>query len=629
MVQQILEQYWGYSTFRSNQEAIIQSVLKGQDTFVMLPTGGGKSLCYQVPALTLSGTCIVVSPLIALMQDQVKNLKKRNIPAAAIFSGMNTQELNQVMLDALEEKLKLLYISPERIQSESFQEWIKEINISFIAVDEAHCISQWGHDFRPSYLKIALLRQLFSKVPLIALTASATPKVQEDILHYLEMKHATIFKQTIVRPNLFYHCHYTENKLSSTLQVLHEKQSSSIVYVRSRRKTIEIALELKDENIDALPYHAGMNRREREHMQTLWTQSNKATICATTAFGMGIDKPNVRNVIHFDVPLSIEEYYQEAGRAGRDGLEAHATLLYHHGDLKYLEEAIDLHFPPLPFLIKVYTAVCNYLKVPLGTGDGFVSNFNIADFIQKYKLDAYTSTQAIKILERENLWKWEDGAYTKTIVKFTTDRSTLEYLEKQMPPLAALTTALLRHYGSIYNFETIIDEFAIAKYLNIDKSIVDSRLLQLQNMNVIQYQPALRGSIITFLHNRENENNLTIDIKRIEKLKQAHQERVKLLKQYISNNTECRNILLAKYFGEKLEASCGKCDNCISKNKKNITKIDKNQILEWIKKNGQIRVFELAQHFPDIHQEDIISFVRQLNDEGLCRINTTGLIFAT
>lgn len=629
MLQQILKQYWNYNAFRPLQEDIITTVIEGKDCFAMLPTGGGKSVCYQVPALAKDGFCLVISPLIALMQDQVMQLRKRGIEASFIHSGMTSKQLDEVLYQASKGTYKLLYISPERLQSELFQDYLSQFNLNLIAIDEAHCISQWGHDFRPAYRQISIIRKSFPDVPVMALTASANQKVQEDIIEQLKLKQPNIFKQSVVRENLFYQVYYSENKPGDITRTFRQNPGSGILYCRSRKRCVDTALQLKNDGLDTGIYHAGLAKEEREFAQVKWTQSNKAVICATTAFGMGIDKPDVRQVIHYDLPDNLEEYYQEAGRAGRDGDTAFATLFFNHRDIVKLEASTDIKYPSADYLAMIYHLVGDYLKMPVGNGSEQLQAFDAIAFIQAFQLEMLKTLSAVKLLDREGFWVWNENVGTETIVEFTTDRNTLNHLEKSHPKLSYIATGLLRIYGSVFHFPTAIRPFDVSKMLRIEKPQLDEGLRQLAALGIIQYQPATSGGTLYWLHDRIGKPLFRLNMTRIETLKKAYQERVSKMIAFIGNETVCRNILLSQYFGESTKAECGRCDACLRKqDSKKLPHNFRSNLLTLIKSSKEISIARVQQNFPEMPIDTIIFQVRLLNDEGLCRINAAGIIFA-
>jgi len=625
----LLQQYWNYPTLRPAQEQVIRAVLSGRDTLAILPTGGGKSLCYQLPAIAQDGFCLVISPLIALMQDQVTQLQNRGIAAAYIHSGMSKGHVIDTLDRAANNDFKLLYISPERLQTETFQEFAPAFQLSLIAVDEAHCISQWGHDFRPSYRRFAVLKEIFPEVPVLAVTASATPAVQEDIVQQLQLRKPFLLQQSVVRNNLRYNVRYTENKPTDISTLFHKIEGSGILYCRSRKRCSEVAIQLRNENIPSGIYHAGLEKQERDQVQARWTAASDMVISATTAFGMGIDKPDVRCVAHYDIPENPEEYYQEAGRAGRDGNEAYAVVLYNNSDLLRLQASTDINFPPEAFIRQVYSYVCDYLHMATGSGLEELRAFDAVVFARNFNLDILPTLSAIKILEREGIWVWNENTNTRSTVQFTTNRQTLQYLEQNEPQLAYVTTGLLRLYGSIYHHPTFIREYEDSRMMRIDKPELDKRLQRLSALGIIDYLPAISGSTLYWLHNRVPASTLDIDAKHIARLREAHRKRVAAMMDYIENTETCRNVLLANYFGENTVAPCGACDNCKQKQKAEFSpKNLRNELLQMIVTQKELSLQEIQTTLPDIPMSTIIDYIRTLSDEKKCRILPTGMIQA-
>jgi ATP-dependent DNA helicase RecQ len=617
-----LQQYWGYSGFRPMQEEIIQSVLAGRDVFAMLPTGAGKSLCYQVPAMNMEGITIVVSPLIALIEDQVQALNKRNIPAVSIHSGLDRLLLAQLMDEVADGRYKLVYVAPERLQSETFRELMIQLPVQFIAVDEAHCISQWGHDFRPAYRNIAEFRELFPKVPVLAITASATAAVQEDICKQLKLHQPQTFTQSVIRPNLSYHIDYTENKPVALTEALVTAGGSSIVYCKTRKRTVDCMQMVKDRTaLPAYHYHAGMRKMEKDFAYHQWLEKTDAVMTATTAFGMGIDKPDVRLVLHYDLPTSIEQYYQEVGRAGRDGAVARGQLFYHTTDINYLLDLPEIQFPPISQVKAVYQHLSDYLGIHLHTGNEQVFAFDITEFVTRFKLDMVTTVSSIKILEREGFMEWNENAQTQYTIRFTTDRDTINYLEKNYKTLYPVVETLLRHYGSIYNFETAVPIFKVAKALNIDKSILEDRLWQLQDLGVLEYKPAIVGSYMLWLHNRIPFPYLNLNEPAIRKMKAALSRQVQEMADFIQNEETCRNRLLSAYFGQEDVADCGQCDNCQKHRSEEVhtNASINNTLIEVLKREAPLPLSDLLQQLRHIHREQVIQALRALVADGKVR----------
>ena len=623
----LLKQHWNYDSFRPLQHEIITSVLEGKDTLVILPTGGGKSMCYQLPALKMDGFCLVISPLIALMQDQVSQLQDKGIASAFLHSGMSSLQMHQTLEAALRGDYKVLYVAPERLKSEVFMDYAKDFELNLIAVDEAHCISQWGHDFRPSYREIKAIRTVFPKVPMLALTATATPEVKTDIIEQLALKQVQVFQQSIVRKNLSYTIRYSENK-SGDLDLLFTKViGSGIIYCRNRRKCVDTAVLLKENKIDSSYYHAGLKMEERRITQDKWMKSNTQIMCATTAFGMGIDKPDVRVVAHFTPPENIEEYYQEAGRAGRDGKKSFAVLLYNHGDLIRLENATDLNYPPFEFIKDIYQKVNDYLQIAVNSGAESMFTFDVLQFTHNFKLEILRTINAVKILAREGFWQWEEDTHTQSIVQFTTNREKLEYLSKHETQLSEIAIGLLRLHGSIFNFPTPIKIFETAKLLGMDQPTLHKGLSNLAGLGILDYQPALHGGMLFVLRDRAPIQYFTINEKRINELRERHQVRINAMINFLKNETICRDIQLAHYFGEEINTPCGACDVCkqMSLDKAEIGKI-KKILLKILKENKEISIVKLTSHFAAWQKDTIINMLQDLSDELICSINSEGII---
>ncbi len=627
VVQTLLKQYWGFDAFRPLQQEIIQSVLEGNDTLALLPTGGGKSICYQLPALAKDGFCLVVSPLIALMQDQVARLKQQDIPAACVHAGMNYYDVKRTLENMLHGPYKLLYVSPERLQTELFREYLPEFNINLIAVDEAHCISQWGHDFRPDYLKIADLRNVFSEVPVLALTASATPAVQKDIALQLQIKEARIFKHSFQRSNIFYELRYTENKNADTLKQI-GNTSTSIIYCRSRKQTESVARYLNQSGKTTAAYHAGMSKDKRELAQHEWMQDKALTVVATTAFGMGIDKANVRTVLHYDAPEHLEAYYQEAGRAGRDGKPSLALLLYNNTDIIRLQESTELHFPPEAYLRQVYQAVVEYLQIAIGTEPNRYYPFDLADFCKKFSLQASPASYALRLLEQEGLWIITESVFHPATIQFITDRYALDQLANAYPNLHYVSTGLLRLYGSIFQYPTPVRLSAIAKQLRLKQEEAEQAIYRLAEMNILEYSKPNEGPQLFFHHYRVDSRHLIIDLKRIDTLRKAHEARTNAMIAFLKNEDKCREQILLNYFGEESTKDCGHCDVCRKKqNKVSISgKEVRKQLLELLKEKRELSVQDIVAHFPIDIKESVITVIRELVDERNLIIQENGLI---
>ncbi|HNL37594.1 MAG: ATP-dependent DNA helicase RecQ [Saprospiraceae bacterium] len=567
--QDILRQYWGYSSFRPLQEEIIHAVLGGHDTLALLPTGGGKSLCYQVPALCRDGICIVVSPLIALMKDQVLNLRKRGIAAAAVYSGMSRREVDIVLENACHGAYKLLYLSPERLLTDIAQERIRRMNVNLLAVDEAHCVSQWGYDFRPPYLRIAELRQLLPAVPLMALTATATPEVVIDIQEKLGFRQAKVFRQSFQRSNLSYSVLYESHKHAKLLDVLKRVPGSGIVYVRSRGETREIADFLRKNGISADFYHAGLSHQERNARQEAWIDNNIRVIVCTNAFGMGIDKPDVRTVVHLQMPDSLEAYFQEAGRGGRDGQKSYAVLFYVPSDAQTLRAHVQSAYPEMELIRRVYQALGNFSQIAVGGGAGECFDFDLSLFCANYKLDHAPTHAALRLLEQEGWIALSDAAALPSRLLISASREALYDYQLRHPQADVVIKVLLRAYPGVHHDFVDISEATLAKYAKMTSDALIQTLQHAEKEGIIKYEPRRESPQLIFLRERVAAGNLTIDQQKFQFRKSRAEERVEASVRY-AETRRCRSQLLLDYFGENDSPACGICDVCTGRNKAEI-----------------------------------------------------------
>lgn len=558
----VLKEYWGYDKFRPLQEEIIHEILIGNDTLALMPTGGGKSICFQVPALLNEGICIVISPLIALMKDQVENLRKRNIQAIAIFSGMSHREVDIALDNCIFGNIKFLYLAPERLYNDMVQERIRHMKVNLVAIDEAHCISQWGYDFRPSYLELIKLRELQPKVPILALTATATPKVVADIQEKLGFKSENVLSKSFRRENLAYMVFNEENKMGRMLKVISKIGGTGIVYVRNRRETQEVARYLLNHGIPADFYHAGLDINTRSKKQEAWTNNQIRVIVATNAFGMGIDKADVRFVIHLDIPDSLEAYYQEAGRAGRDGKKAYPVLLYQQADRNELWENIDLNFPDFQYIQQVYHHLCNYFQIAYGAGKGLTFDFDVLDFAKRYKLEVLKTLSAFKFLERDKWLTLSEAVYIPARLKFEVDFQELYKFQVQSAAYDPLIKTILRLYGGVFDYYVPINEFEIAKKLSKPLEEVQRMLKYLQQQELVTYIAKTDSPQLQFLQGRVDYKNLYIDTQFIEERKLIKEEQIKAIYQYLDSK-DCRSLSLQHYFGEEATEPCGVCDLCV------------------------------------------------------------------
>ncbi|PWV53361.1 ATP-dependent DNA helicase RecQ [Chitinophaga sp. S165] len=564
----ILKKYWGYEQFRPLQEDIIQSVCSGKDTLALLPTGGGKSICFQVPALLKEGVCVVVTPLIALMKDQVANLQKRNIPAVAIYAGMYYQDVERLLEEVRRGKYKFLYLSPERLESKRFLEYCDGMPVNLLAIDEAHCISQWGYDFRPAYLKIAAIRAYFPGVPILALTASATPKVQEDICDKLLMKKAAVFTKSFARHNLSYSVIEEDNKPEKLKHILQRVQGSAIVYCRNRKRTREVAEMLEKDGIAATYYHAGLTGEERAARQELWLNSRIRVMACTNAFGMGIDKPDVRVVIHYDATDGLEAYYQEAGRAGRDEKKAYAVLLFQQQELNEMVKMIALQFPEVSEIREVYQCLVNYLQVPVGSPEGVYYNFDINDFVRKFELNVTIAYSALRILEQEDILQLSESVFMPSRVEFIISKQTLYDFTDRQPNYDVLLQTLLRTYEGIFDTPVPVYERQLARIMRKPEAQIIEWLQQLHQRGILKYSQRKEEPQLCFTQERVSAQHLRVDAIRIKERMQVYKDRLDAMMDYVRNKETCRTQMLVQYFGEKNTPACGVCDICIEKKKK-------------------------------------------------------------
>jgi ATP-dependent DNA helicase RecQ len=576
----LLKQYWGYDDFRGVQREIIESVCAGYDTLGLMPTGGGKSITFQVPALAKEGTCIVVTPLIALMKDQVQNLRRRGIKAAAIYTGLSHSDIITTLENAIFGQVKLLYVSPERLNSDIFRTKLRHIKVSFICVDEAHCISQWGYDFRPSYLTIADIRHELPNVPILALTATATPTVVEDIQQKLSANGGTtaaqsakpgtgfrVFRMSFERKNLSYYVRQTMDKRQELIHLLENVKGSAIVYVRSRRRTREFAELLTEAGISATFYHAGLDNTTKDSRQRDWQEDRTRVIVATNAFGMGIDKPDVRLVIHIDCPDSIEAYFQEAGRAGRDGRQAYAVMLYNSGDERKLLKRVADTFPDVDFIRQVYDHLAFYYQVGFGSGYKATFEFNIDDFCHKFHHFPIQVHSALMILNRAGYIDYIDEKESQARVMFTIGRDQLYQLQYAEPDEDRVITALLRNYSGLFTDFAYIDETFLAKETGLPRPTVYMTLKGLAMKHIIRFIPQKHIPYVRYMQRREPSEQLQFPPETYALLKKRYTERIHAMIDYVNTTNECRSRMLLRYFGETASHDCGQCDVCMSYNK--------------------------------------------------------------
>ncbi|MFN5170345.1 MAG: ATP-dependent DNA helicase RecQ [Cyclobacteriaceae bacterium] len=564
----ILQHYFGHSSFRPPQAEIIDAVLQGHDVLALLPTGGGKSVCFQVPTLQQEGLCLVITPLIALMQDQVQQLRRRHIEAVAVHSGMSAHEIDIALDRAVYGKLRFLYVSPERLQTDLFVKRFPNMPVSLIAVDEAHCISQWGHDFRPPYLEIHRLREVKPAVPLIALTATATEPVRQDIITYLMLKNPKLFQRSFARDNISLVVRHTEQKEKQMLDILKKVPGPAIVYVRSRRGTVSLARQLQKQKISATYYHAGLTYTERQERQQEWINNHSRVMVATNAFGMGINKPDVRAVIHLDMPEDLESYYQEAGRAGRDGKRAYATLIFHDADVAALQHRAGQAQPTIDYLKKIYQALANFYQLAMGAAQGVSFDFDLEEFCRRFGFKTQAAYPAIKKLEQEGLIQLSEGFYRPSRLMISVDNKRLYEFQVANVHFDKLIKMLLRLYGAeLFADYLVIQEAQLAEALHQSKEEVRTALVQLGKLQLMQYQPASDSPTITWLLPRQDADRLPLRVEHLQERNRVHQKKTEAMTAYATQDVRCRMQVVQNYFGENTFNTCGICDICLQRKK--------------------------------------------------------------
>ncbi|HPE82314.1 MAG TPA: ATP-dependent DNA helicase RecQ [Aequorivita sp.] len=621
-VRDILTKYWGYTSFKPMQEEIINSVMNGKDTVALLPTGGGKSLCFQVPALAMEGICIVVSPLVALMGDQVNALRERGIKALNLKGGISFDELNTLLDNTLYGNYKFLYLSPERLQQEIVQNYIKQMNVNLIAVDEAHCISQWGNDFRPAYKNITLLREIHPLVPIIALTATATPEVLEDTISELKMELPAVFRNSFVRENLSYQVFKEEDKLYKTEQLLKTNKGSAIVYVRSRKSSIEISEQLNSLGISASFYHGGISTKEKAQKLQSWRSGTFSTMVATNAFGMGIDHPNVRYVIHLQIPESLESYFQEAGRAGRDGEYAAAVLLYNEYDKIYVKQQYVESLPTTSDLKKIYRTLNNYFQIPYGEGEFTKHNFDFSEFCKTYNLNTLPAYNALNSLDRLSIIQLSQEFGRKSIVQFLiSSEEVLLYFEKDVTA-SVVGKTILRIYGGIFEMPTAINLDVITSKTGQSIETVIAVLKKMERDHVVEMALQITDATLTFLVPREDEKTINVISREIEALNRKKTAQVDSVLNYIANTKTCRSVQLVSYFGETTASKCGICSVCKTQN----SMLPNREIGHLAKKilavleSGDLSSREISEKLT-FAEADILKVLRLLIDADKIKIN--------
>lgn len=624
----ILAKYWGYSEFRPLQEEIIRSVASGKDTVGLMPTGGGKSITFQVYSLSAEGLCLVITPLIALIKDQVESLRAKKIKVLAIYSGMTRREIDIALNNAIYGDYKFLYVSPERMATDRFREYLVRMKLNLITVDEAHCISQWGYDFRPSYLKIAEVRALFPTIPILALTATATTKVVDDIQEKLSFRKKNVLQKSFRRDNLVYMVRNKEDKLGYLINTVVKAKGTGIVYVSSRKKCREVAIQLQQEKISADYYHAGLDSHLRSLKQDKWMSGETRVIVATNAFGMGIDKPDVRFVIHLDAPDSLEAYFQEAGRAGRDGKKSVAVMLYNSPDKRRLHKMVTDSFPAIETIRNIYTSIGNYLMIAIGGGKEIIYDFHLEDFARKFNFQQTAVYHSLKILERQGYLEYVENVDSGSRIYFVTRRDDLYKVQTENADLDGFIKLILRSYTGVFTDYVNIDEKLLARRANLTRDEVYQKLKKLSQMKILHYIPQRKLPVITYETERLEGNRIHIIPENYQDRKVHYQRQVDSVIHYASDTNECRSVNLLKYFGQFDSEPCGSCDVCRGDHESGIRFMDFSRVSGKIKEVIKTESYPIDQIIKHVNEQEkiVVSVSRWLLDHGMIISDSKGML---